>query len=101
MKEEDLNQLLDSIKETIGEDVSATIADNLGTLITKNSEVIQELNNKDEEITRLKDTNEKLIKANGSLLMQIPVGKKEDPKAESKPEYFDYHSAFDENGNFI
>lgn len=101
MKEEDLNQLLDSIKETIGEDVSATIAGDIGSLITKNSEVIKELNNRDEEITRLKDTNEKLIKANGALLMQIPAGKVEQPKAtESKPEYYDYHSAFDENGNF-
>lgn len=35
MKEEDLNQLLDSIKETIGEDVSATIAGDIGSLITK------------------------------------------------------------------
>lgn len=100
MKEEDLNQLLDSIKETIGEDVHATIVNDIGTLITKNSEVIKELNSRDEEITRLKDTNEKLIKANGALLQQIPAGKVEPPKAESKVEYYDYHSAFDENGNF-
>lgn len=101
MKEEDLNQLLSSIKETIGDEAEATIADTLGTLRTMNSKVIENLNEKDKEISRLKDTNEKLIKANGSLLMQIPtIKKEEEPKAkESEPEYFDYRSVFDENGN--
>lgn len=102
MKEEDFNQILDNIKEKLGEDVSATIADDLGSLITKNNEVRNELLEKNNEITRLNDINGKLVSANGALLQQIPVAKKEEPEAEkSKPEYFDYHSAFDENGNII
>lgn len=102
MKDEELNQLLDSIKEKIGEDVTATIADDLGSLITLNTQVRDELEKKNEEITRLQDTNNKLVSANGALLMQVPQVKKEEPKVEeSKPAYYDYHSAFDENGNII
>lgn len=102
MKSEDLNQLIDGIKETIGEDVSATIADSFATLIAHNDEALKSLQTKDEEITKLKDTNDKLIKANGALFMQVSAGKKEEPEVkESKPEYYDYHSAFDENGNII
>lgn len=102
MKDEELNQLLDSIKEKIGEDVTATIADDLGSLITLNTQVRDELEKKNDEITRLQDTNNKLVSANGALLMQVPQVKKEEPKVEeSKPAYYDYHSAFDENGNII
>ena len=90
------------IKEKIGEDVTATIADDLGSLITLNTQVRDELEKKSEEITRLQNTNNKLVSANGALLMQVPQVKKEEPKAEeSKPAYYDYHSAFDENGNII
>ena len=101
MKDEELNQLLDSIKEKIGEDVTATIADDLGSLITLNTQVRDELEKKSEEITRLQDTNNKLVSANGALLMQVPQVKKEPKVEESKPAYYDYHSAFDENGNII
>ena len=102
MKEEDLNQFIDSIKEKVGEEVTATIADDLGKIITANTEVRNTLEEKNNEITRLNGINEKLVTANGALLQQIPSGKKEEPKVENpKPEYFDYHSAFDKNGNVL
>lgn len=102
MKEEDLNQFIDSIKEKVGEEVTATIADDLGKIITANTEVRNTLEEKNNEITRLNGINEKLVTANGALLQQIPSGKKEEPKVEnSEPEYFDYHSAFDKNGNIL
>ena len=102
MKSEDLNQLIDGIKETIGETEYAKVADSFATLVAQNTETLKTMQNKDDEITKLQDTNDKLVKANGALFMQVSAGKKEEPKApESKPEYFDYHSAFDENGNII
>lgn len=102
MKDEDLNQLLDSIKNDIGEEVHATIADKIGQIITMNAKVQEQLSEQEKEITRLKDTNDKLVSANGALLMQVPTIKKEEPKVEDdKPTYYDYHSAFDENGNII
>lgn len=102
MKDEELNQLLDSIKDDIGDEVHATIADKIGQIITMNEQVQEQLSEQEKEITRLKNINDKLVSANGALLMQVPQVKKEEPKAEeSKPAYYDYHSAFDENGNII
>ena len=102
MKEEDLQKLTDSIKEKLGEESSALIADDLGVLYTHNKEVQEQLYNQSQEITRLKENNAKLVSANGSLLQQIPMGKSEEVKVEDdKPTYYDYHSAFDENGNII
>ena len=55
MNSEELNTFLDSMKEKLGEENSALISDDLGNLITKNTEVFNTLNNKDKEIERLKE----------------------------------------------
>lgn len=103
MKEEDLKNTIDNIKTKLGEENSALISDDLGILITKNTEIQKEIKTKDEEISGLNDKVNKLVLANSSLLQQIPMGdeqpqkfKKED---EDKP--FSYKSLFDKKGNFI
>ena len=102
MKEEDLNKLYDSIKEKIGEEASGLIADDLGILFTQNKEVQERLSNQENEISRLKDTNEKLVLANGNLLKQVPMGKVEEPKQEENQskKSFNFSEMFDEHGNF-
>lgn len=104
MKEEDLTKLTDSIKEKLGEEGTATIADDLGILITKNNEVLEELREKDKQISSLTEQKDKLVQANGALLKQVPMGvndnsSKEKESEDSESEYFDYHSIFDNNGN--
>ena len=104
MNSEELNTFLDSMKEKLGEENAALISDDLGNLITKNTEVFNTLNNKEKEITRLNDLNQKLVSANGSLLQQVGAGyennihgrNEEDPP--KKP--FDFRDAFDEKGRF-
>lgn len=103
MKEEELKSITDSIKEKIGEESTALIADDLGILFTKNTETLNSISNMNNEISSLKDKNEKLIVANGNLLQQIPMGMTETKKEEQKNSedtFFDYHSMFDESGNF-
>lgn len=101
MKEEDLQALTNSIKEKLGEESAALIADDLGVLITKNNEVVNTLDKQEKEITTLKDTNEKLVLANGSLLQQVPMGKKEEPVSEeSTKKSFNFSEMFDKHGNF-
>lgn len=102
MKEEELQNITNSIKEKLGEDNTALIADDLGILFTKNTEVQNNISDMNKEISSLKDKNDKLVTANGNLLQQIPMGIKEVKKDEPKQEetYFDYHSMFDESGNF-
>lgn len=103
MQDNDLQAIIDSISEKVGNENSALIADDIGKLITINSSVVDEMKKKDSEISRLTSTNEKLVIANGNLLQSIPMGK-EEPK-EKKEEREERKSTslrdcFDERGNF-
>ena len=103
MNSEELNTFLDSMKEKLGEESSALISDDLGNLITKNTEVFNNLNNKDKEIERLNNLNQKLISANGSLLQQVGAGiERSSHNTEDEPpkKSFDFRDAFDEKGRF-
>ena len=102
MKEEDITKISDSIKEKLGEESAALIADDLGILITQNKEVQDILQKQEKEITTLKDTNEKLVLANGNLLKQVPMGIAEEKKPEeaSVKKSFNFSEMFDEHGNF-
>ena len=105
MKEEDFKSITDSIQEKLGKESSGIIADDIGKLLTLSSQSINTINSKDNEIKSLKDTNEKLVLANGNLLQQIPMASeydkhqsKEEVKEEKKS--FNLRSAFDSKGNF-
>ena len=104
MNSEELNTFLDSMKEKLGEENAALISDDLGNLITKNTEVFNTLNNKEKEITRLNDLNQKLVSANGSLLQQVGADYESNirDKTEEEPpkKPFDFRDAFDEKGRF-
>ena len=102
MKEEDIKQITDSIKNKLGEENSALIADDLGLLLTKNIEIQKELVDKENTINDYKDKNEKLVLANGKLLQSVPMGIDNNPKTDdsSSSEPFNFKSLFDEKGNF-
>lgn len=101
MQDNDLQAIIDSITEKVGNENSALIADDIGKLITINSSVVDDLKKKDTEISRLTERNEKLIVANGNLLQSIPMGK-EEKKEEVKEEHksTSLRDCFDERGNF-
>ena len=99
----ELNIFLDSIKEKLGEENSALISDDLGNLITKNTEIHNMMGNKDKEIERLNGLNQKLISANGSLLQQVSAGFEKNPhdeEDEPPKKSFNFRDAFDEKGRF-
>lgn len=101
MKDEELTKISDSIKEKLGEESAALIADDLGILLTQNKEVQELISKQENEITTLKDTNEKLVLANGNLLKQVPMGKSEPVKKESsEKKSFNFKDMFDKHGNF-
>lgn len=102
MNSNDLQSTIDSIKTKLGDETSALIADDIGILITKNTEIQNQIKEKDEKITQLGDKVDKLVMANSSLLQQIPMGV-EQPQEKSKSEdkEFSFKSVFDEKGNFI
>lgn len=106
MKNEDMQNFVENIREKIGEENSGLIADDLGTLITDNASMNSQLENKDKKIEKLEKDKENLISANGNLLQQIGMGeetprnfnKNNEEKEEDKK--FSFKTAFDEKGRF-
>lgn len=106
MKKEDMDKLINGIQEKIGKDASGLISDDLGMLITDNTNMNKDLINKENEINKLKDQKEKLIATNGNLLQQISMGEEENfftknkKEEEKKPKKFNFKDAFDTKGHF-
>jgi hypothetical protein len=103
MDNDELNKISESIKEKIGEENFAKISDDMGTLITGNTLNLESIKSQEEEISKLKDSNEKLVMANGNLLKQVPMGKEdlsEKEEKESIPKKINLRDAFNKNGSF-
>lgn len=106
MTEKDFQKVIDDIRETVGDEVVGKIADNLGILISDNSNMNSELNKKDDTIKSLQDDKDRLIKTNGNLLLQVTAGKEEDiintneKKEKEEKKYIDFRTAFDEKRKF-
>lgn len=103
MKEEDIKQITDSIKEKLGEETYATISDDIGILFTKNTEVQNQIVELNENVNGLTEKNSKLASANASLLQQVPMGLDNSKPVqidEEPKEPFNFKSLFDEKGNF-
>ena len=98
-----LKATFSSIEKKLGAENYAKIADDIGTVMTGNSQNLSEIEKRDKEITELKSTNEALVLSNGNLLKQVSVApdptvmRQEGSEVESKP--YDFRDAFDENGN--
>lgn len=104
MTDKELSQITDGIVEKLGIENSAIISDDLANLITLNSGVVNSMADKDKEIQRLKENNEKLVMANGNLLKQIPAGiesvPSSQPKEESSNKSVSWYDLYDDKGHF-
>lgn len=104
MKNTEFQDKMNSIQEKIGEDSSSLIMDDIGLLLTDNQNMNKTIEDKDEEIKKLKARNESLMNVNANLLQQIPMGNEDDLKPEGteekKKEPFDFRTAFDEKRKF-
>ena len=94
-----IEEYTNKIREKLGEDNSAKIADDIANMLTYDSKLHKDIKDRDEEITRLKKDKDMLIEANGNLLQQVAFGK-EESKSEviEEPKKFDFKSVFDKNG---
>lgn len=104
MKEEILKDITSSISEKLGEENSSIIADDIGKLITANTQTIETIESLNKRINTLEETNQKLIQANGSLLQQIPAvadyDKHQSATVEEEKKTFNFKTMFDKHGNF-
>ena len=83
---------------------SSIIADDIGKLITANTQTIETIESLNKRISTLEETNQKLIQANGSLLQQIPAvadyEKHQTAPEEEEKKTFNFKTMFDKHGNF-
>lgn len=96
-------ELTGKIEETLGKDNTAMISDTLGEILTGNTENMKAIAERDATIKSLQEKNDKLVAANGALLLKVPMAKAESnetPKEEA-PKKINLKDAFDKNGNFI
>ena len=104
MEQDELNNVINSIKEKIGEDLSGQIADDIAKIVTANTTTLDTISNKDKEIEKLNTEKQNLIMANGNLLQQVSfLPKKEDKKDENEKDddkKIKLSELFDEKGNF-
>ena len=103
MKEELLKDITSSISEKLGEENASIIADDIGKLITANTQTIETINSLKEQVSTLEDTRDKLVRANASLLQQVPAVadyEKHQEEAPVEEKTFNFHAVFDKNGNF-
>ena len=75
----------------------------IGELLTGNTQNMKAIADRDAEIDKLKDRNDKLVAANGALLQKVPMGYEavDKKKSEEAPQpKISLKDAFDEKGNF-
>ena len=98
-----LDDITNSIKEKLGEENIALISDDLGDLLSENTQTISTLNDLNKKITDMQEKNDMLIKANSRLLSQIPMeveDTKEQKEEKETPKIFSIKDVFDERGHF-
>lgn len=106
MKNEDFKKFVEGIQSKLGKENSSIIADDLGTLISDNINMNKEIETRDNTIREKEELNDKLVKANSSLLQQVGVPD-ETPKKpqsgsnDSEEEKISWNDCFDKKGNFL
>lgn len=102
MDDDKILEITGKIEETLGKENFAVISDNIGELLTGNAENMKALADRDAEIEKLKDRNEKLVAANGALLQRVPMQKVESKEQKKEPaKELSWNDVFDKKGNFL
>lgn len=105
MDDDKILELAGNIESTLGKENYAMISDTIGEILTGNSQNMQAIADRDNQIKSLKDRNEKLVAANGALLQKVPMARggdedEENSKKKQAPK-LSLKDAFDAKGNFI
>ena len=105
MDDDKILELTGKIEETLGKEDYAMISDTIGEILTGNTANMNAIAERDENIKKLQDRNEKLVAANGALLQRVPMEKSTDTSKSSEEEKpapkIKLEDAFDKRGNFI
>ena len=104
MDKDGFNNLISKIRTSIGDEASALNSEDFLGVISAYNNLYDEREKRDEDISKLKSTNEELLKTNGKLFMQIGFNDPEPtsiderlPKEEKK---ISIEEIIDEKGGF-
>lgn len=103
MDDDKVLELTSKMEETLGKENFALVSDTVGEILTGNAANMKIIAEREAEIDKLKDRNEKLVAANGALLQKVPMGYEaaEKKQEEKTPPKISLKDAFDAKGNFI
>lgn len=104
MDKDGFNNLISKIRTSIGDEASALNSEDFLGVISAYNTLYDESEKKTEDMKKLKDTNEELLKTNGKLFMQIgfndPQPSSIDEKLPSVEKKLTIDEIIDEKGGF-
>lgn len=106
LSNDDFNAIISSIRETIGDENSALISDNLTTLIANQTASTDNIATLQDENKKMKARNEELLLANGKLFQKLgsPLSEshqEEIVKDEPEEKILDINDVINEKGEII
>lgn len=105
MSREDLEKVVNKIKDSVNETDSALISDDLVSIVTAYDSLIADNESKTKEITTLNTDKDNLIKVNGQLFQKVGFGKEANTstiqKEESTEEVIDITDIINKKGELI
>lgn len=103
MDKQGFNDLIGNIRTNIGEEASALNSENFLAAIAAYNELVDKVSDKDTEISKLKSSNDELLKTNGRLFQKIGFNDPEPTSIEDripKTESIRLEDIIDEKGGF-
>lgn len=104
MSKEELETLVNKIKDGLDETASALVSEDLLAIVSNYNLLLDSVAAKDEELAKLREEKEELLKVNGRLFQKIGFDKEEaEEEAEEKPaeEEIKIEDIVDEKGDLI
>lgn len=105
MSKEELETLVNKIKDGLDETASALVSEDLLAIVSNYNLLLDSVAAKDEELAKLRDEKEELLKVNGRLFQKIGFDKEAEEtaedKAEEEEEEIKIEDIVDEKGDLI
>ena len=103
MSKEELETLINKIKDGLDETTSALVSEDLLAIVSNYNLLVDQIAEKEAELTKLKDEKEELLKVNGRLFQKIGFDKEAEEEAKEKPaeEEIKIEDIIDEKGDLI
>lgn len=98
MEEKIIKEQTERMKEVLGDDF-AKISDSIAVIVNGNKQTLTQHQENLEKIRKLEHDNADLVRANGALLQQIPMGESHEEEHDS-PRSIDFHAFLNKDGSF-